>query len=154
MECRYVLEPAGDALVRLHSVLPDEPRIYGGPRIASLSELAVLSAGVTEWASGTWIAHDEAQRMIWESSRPFLQLDNGDYLAFDLRHPTDPPVVYLNHDEESVTIARTFDEFLRAWEGLCYLGPEHWLLREFVGADGYLVANGDRAARLRALFGR
>lgn len=66
----------------------------------------------------------------------------------------DPPVVYLNHDDESVTIARSFDEFLRAWEGLCYLGPEHWLLLEFLGADGYLDANNDRAARLRALFER
>ena len=45
-------------------------------------------------------------------------------------------------------------DFLRAWEGLCYLGPEHWLLLEFVGPDGYLDANSDHVARLRGLFGR
>ena len=99
------------------------------------------------------MADEDAQRVIWESSRPFLQLDNGDCLALDLRNRTDPPVTYLNHDDESIAIAPSFDEFLRAWEGLCYLGPEHWLLCESRGADGYLDANSDRAGRLRALFG-
>jgi hypothetical protein len=154
LDCRYVLEPTGDALDRLHELLPDERRIYGGARIAPLADLPGLSIGVAEWARDTWVADEDAQRLMWQSSRPFLQLDNGDYLALDLRNSTDPPVVYLNHDDESVTIARSFDEFLRDWEGLCYLGPEHWLLLEFLGADGYLDAKSDRAARLRALFER
>jgi hypothetical protein len=60
-----------------------------------------------------------------------------DYLALDVgSDKTDPPVVYLNHDDENVAIAANLVDFLRAWEGLYYLGPEHWLLLEFVGPDG------------------
>ena len=64
---------------------------------------------------------------------------NGDYLALDLRAiETDPPVVYLNHDDESFLLSPDFVAFLSAWERLCYIGPEHWLLSEFAGAGGYL----------------
>lgn len=155
LDYRYTFEPSDEALNRLGEILPHQRHVYGGARIGPLSDLSVLSDGVDEWARETWIAEEDTQRAIWESARPFLLLDNGDYLALDVgSDKTDPPVVYLNHDDESVAIAANLVDFLRAWEGLCYLGPEHWLLLEFVGADGYLDANSDQAARLRGVFGR
>jgi SMI1/KNR4 family protein SUKH-1 len=117
-----------------------------------LSDLPDLSIGAAAWSRETWVAEEEGQRLIWESARPFLNLNNGDYLALDFRVATEPPVVYLNHDDESVTIAPSFDEFLRSWERLCYVGPEHWLLLEFVGADGFLDGDSPGAARLCELF--
>ena len=152
LDCRYVVEPTGEARERLLELLPDQPQVFGGARIGPLSDLPDLSTGVAEWAADTWVAEEDAQRVIWESACPFLGLNNGDYLALDLRENLEPPVVYLNHDDESVTIAPGFDEFLRAWERLCYLGPEHWVLLEFVGADGYLDGNSPRAEQLRRVF--
>ena len=151
----YTFEPSNALLSRLREILPDQRRIYGGARIGPLPDLPDLSVSTSQWAKETWIAEEDAQRAIWESARPFLLLENGDYVALDVGSgEADPPVVYLNHDDESVAIAPSLDEFLRAWEGLCYLGPEHWLLLEFVGRDGYLDADSDKAARLRGLFGR
>jgi hypothetical protein len=153
LDCGYVLAPAGQDLDRLRGLLPDETRIFGGGRIGPVSELPDFSRAVREWAEETWVAESPAERFIWDSSFPFTRLDNGDYLALDLRtNDTDPPVVYLNHDDESFLLASDFAAFLGAWERLGYIGPEHWLLREFIGADGYLDPESDRASRLRALF--
>lgn len=155
LDYSYTFEPSNELLDRLREILPDQRRIYGGARVGPLSDLPDLSRSTSQWASETWIAEEDAQRAIWESARPFLLLDNGDYLALDIgSDQAEPPVVYLKHDDESVAIAPGLDEFLRAWEGLCYLGPEHWLLLEFVSRGGYLDANSDHAARLRGLFGR
>jgi SMI1/KNR4 family protein SUKH-1 len=137
----------------LRSLLPDETRIFGGARIGPVSELPDFSRAAREWAEETWVAEFPADRLIWDSALPLTRLENGDYLAVDLRtNATDPPVLYLNHDDESFLLAKNFAAFLGAWEGLGYIGPEHWLLREFVGPDGYLDAESERASQLRALF--
>jgi len=153
VDCRYTFEPDGRALDRLRELLPYEIRIFGGALIGPASELPEWSRSVGEWAEDTWIADSPEQKAVWKAALPFTALDNGDYLALDLRSDeADPPVVYLNHDDESVVIAGSFVDFLRAWERLCYVGPEHWLLLEFAAAGGQLDAESDRAARLRRLL--
>ncbi len=155
MDCRYVFEPDGPVLDEISELLPDEPMLFGGASLGPASELPSLSADVGDWADDTWVSDDPDQKEIWESALPFARMDNGDYLALDLRgDERDPPVVYLNHDDESQVIAPSFEAFLVAWEGLCYLGPEHWLLLEFTDDSGYLDAESARAARLRELFAR
>ena len=152
-DCHYVLQPEGERLEQLRAILPDQTWIHGGARLSPPSELADDSRAAREWARETWIAEDPVERNIWESALPFLRLDNGDYLALDLRAAErEPPVAYLCHDDESFLLAPTLVEFLTAWERLCYLGPEHWLLRPFMGDSGYLDAESERAARLRELF--
>jgi len=153
VDCRYAFEPDDAALDRLRELLPHEIRIFGGARLGPASELPEMSRSVGEWAEDTWVAESPDQKAIWKSALPFAALDNGDYLALDLRGDgTDPPVVYLNHDEESSVIAGNFVTFLTAWERLCYLGPEHWVLLEFTGVGGHLDPDSDRAAHLRQLL--
>lgn len=153
LDCRYTLEPDGPALERLRELLPHESRVYGGARLGPASDLPELSRAAGEWAEDTWVADFPTQKVIWASALPFAALDNGDYLALDLRtRGSDPPVIYLNHDDDSSVIAPSFPTFLSAWERLCYLGPEHWLLLEFADASGHLDPDGERAARLRQLF--
>ena len=149
LDCAYTLE-RGEAV---STVFPNETRMFGGARISALSELLDNQTSVSEWARDTWVADDSAQRLIWESALPISRLDNGDYLALDLgADANDPSVVYLNHDDESFTLAPGFLNFLDIWERLCYIGPEHWLLGEFIGEHGYLDPDSDRASQLRGLF--
>ena len=153
IDCRYVFEPNGGSLDELREILPDEIRIYGGARFGPASELPEFSVAVGEWAEDTWVADEPDQRAIWDAALPFARLDNGDYLALDLRtDESNSPVVYLNHDDESAIIAPDLVAFLSAWERLCYLGPEHWLLLEFTDGRGHLDPDSDRATRLRRLF--
>lgn len=154
LDCRYALEPDGRALDQLRDVLPHEIRIYGGARLGPASDLPDLSRSVRAWAADTWVADYPDQKTIWECALPFVALANGDYLALDLRaDESDPPVIYLNHDDDGAVIAPNLPAFLSAWERLGYLGPEHWLLLEFTDAGGQLDPDSERAARLRRLFG-
>lgn len=153
MDCAYTFKPEGQALDQLRTLLPDESEIFGGARMGPASDLADYSTAVREWARDTWIADEPDQRIIWESALPFVALDNGDYLALDLQDgATDPSVVYLCHDDESLLLARNLAEFLAAWERLCYLGPEHWLLGPFI-IDSGLDAESEPAKGLRAMLG-
>ena len=153
LDCRYAFEPDGQALDRLRELLPDEIRIHGGARLGPAAELPDWSRYVGEWAEDTWVAESPDQKRVWESALPFSALDNVEYLSIYFRSDAaDPPVVYMKHDDESAVIADTFVDFLRAWERLCYLGPEHWLLLEFAVSGGHLDPDSDRAARLRQLL--
>jgi len=154
VDCSYVLEPEGKSLERLRAILPDVTRIFGGARLSPASELVDNCSALRDWARDTWIADDPDARSLWESAIPFLRLENGDYLALDLRTAaSEPPVAYLSHDDESFLLAPTLMAFLAAWERLYYLGPEQWLLRPFTNDTGYLDPESERAARLRELLG-
>lgn len=151
--CTYVYEPGDQALDDLMAVFPDQDTVYGGARLSSATEIADLVRSVREWARDV-IVDDPAERAIWEHALPFTFTDNGDYLALDMRAASaDPPVVYLDHEGEAFPLAPSFTAFLAAWERLCYIGPEHWLLDEFRGDDGFLDPDSPSAAALRALFG-
>jgi hypothetical protein len=150
LDCHYVFEPDDGALGKL---LPHEKRIFGGARLGPLSELPDFSRAAAEWAAETWVAETPDQQAIWRSALPFARMDNGDYLALDRRGAEpDPPVVYLNHDDDSSIVAPSLVAFLNAWERLAYVGPEHWLLLEFTDTRGHLDPGSDRAADLRRLF--
>jgi hypothetical protein len=152
VDCHYVFEP--DAAV-IDAVLPDGDRIFGGARLGPMSGLPEFSRSAAEWATDTWVADAPDQQATWTSALPFARMDNGDYLALDLRsRDLDPPVLYLNHDDDTSIIAPDIATFLRAWERLAYVGPEHWLLLEFTGNHGYLDPDTRRAAALRRLFDR
>jgi len=153
VDCAYGYWPAAEGLEALQAVLPDEIRVYGGARLCAASELPDYARSTTEWARETWVADDPDQRTLWEAGLPFAALANGDYLALDTRvESPDPAVLYLCHDDSSSLLAPGFTEFLTRWEQLCYIGPEHWLLEPFLGPDGTLDAQTERAERLRALF--
>ena len=66
----------------------------------------------------------------------------------------DPPVLYLAHDDESVSLSPSLTRFFATWEGLRDIGPEIWLLEAFRDADGQLNGEGERAEELQALLGR
>ena len=153
VDCAYAYEPVGGGLEELRALLPDEMRIFGGARLCAAADLPEYARSAAAWMRETWVADDPGQRPLWEAALPFAALANGDFLALDTRGGSpDPPVLYLCHDDASSALAPAFTEFLRRWEELCYLGPEHWLLDPFRAADGMLDARTPRADRLRALF--
>jgi hypothetical protein len=69
---------------------------------------------------------DANDRRLWNNSVLFEPVGNGDYLGLDVSASAhNPPVVYLAHDGggDSCEISPSFDEFLEAWEEICYVGP-------------------------------
>lgn len=152
LEMSYTWEP-DDARREAVEELIDGTTVSGGGTIR-LSELHKHKEDGRAWAEETWLAEEPDQQELWLKSLPFLHLDNGDFLALDLRQPADdPPVLYLSHDDESQTIASSFTSFLQAWEQVCYLGPESWVLEPFIDPEsGLLDGECANAQKLRRLF--
>lgn len=152
LEMSYSWEP-DEARREAVEELIDGTTVSGGG-IIRLSDLPKHKEDARAWAEETWLAEEPDQQELWLKSLPFLHLDNGDYLALDLRQPADdPPVLYLSHDDESQTIASSFTSFLQAWERVCYLGPESWLLEPFIDPETGLLDGGcENAKKLRQLL--
>ncbi len=154
MRFRYQWCPAGTPLEVVRAVLDGQSSLSGSAELCPASQLAAWLAECEEWAEDTWIADSPKNRAFWRNSFPFLRLRNGDFLALDCRKPSeDPAVVYLSHDQTSKIIARNFTAFLREWALVGYLGPESWMIKAFIGKDGYLSSETGKAKKLRAAFG-
>lgn len=123
--------------------------VFGGGRIGPVGALPDLVRDCRDWARKTWIADEPVETRLWTRTLPFMALVNGDHLGVG----RDGRVVYLNHDDRSTVIARSFDAFLAAWEQLCYLGPELWSLQPFRDpATGLLSPTCAAAELLRGWF--
>ncbi|HEX8696902.1 MAG TPA: SMI1/KNR4 family protein [Longimicrobium sp.] len=153
-DCHYVCDgPDDDADALISEVLGWQGAVYGGPVFFPAGELPDAVRSCREWAEETWVADDPEALRFWRAGLPFARIENGDYLALDVSHGGgDPPVLYLSHDDASLALAPSFTAFLDAWEKLCYLGPEVWLLDPFLRADGQLDPGTPSAARLRRLL--
>ncbi|HJU67550.1 MAG TPA: SMI1/KNR4 family protein [Gemmatimonadaceae bacterium] len=139
------------------AVFPDQTSLYGGPSFGPAWELPDYARSCREWAQQFDEVGDPASAKVWGGALPIIAVANGDYLALDypsddLGASSDPPVVYLSHDDESVQLTTSFTSFLTVWEQLCYVGPEIWMLDSFRGPDGLLRADTSAAAQLRRLL--
>lgn len=120
-----------------------DPRLFAG-----------LQSDCLQAASEDLIAEDDDEKQWWGGSFPFAELKNGDYLALVDHRDADSAVVYLSHEGDSGIIAPTFSFFRSAWPRLCYLGPENWLLRDYMNsATGFLDPDSEEASELRHRFG-
>lgn len=151
-ECHYVWTPGSISQDQMNSLFPYNGYIYGGAMLCDAQEIAELLEEC-RWAAEGFEEAPE-QEAYWLHALPFAWIRNGDKLGLDMRQKEKPPVVYLAHDDDSKVIAPDFDTFLETWERLCYIGPELWLLEEFINpTTGFLDANTAKAIELRKLFG-
>jgi hypothetical protein len=152
--CRYVWKPNETARPVLQSLLGLD-YLSGGPNLWEAEYLNENFACCQEYAEDWNDEGDEGnEKRLWLESLPFAYIENGDYLAVSLADGgDDPAVVYLAHDDASQVIAPSFTQFLAHWERLCYVGPESWLLNNFLDGNGFINADSEQASRLRALLG-
>jgi hypothetical protein len=136
--CKCSSVSAHNSLPGLENVFPGRDYIYGGPRLCDAATLVRYQQECLEWADSfdEYMMETSADdSILWHSCVPFLAIGNGDHLGLDVATSREaPPVVYLCHDGDggSGIIAPSFEEFLSAWEQICYVGPEIWLLQPFL----------------------
>jgi hypothetical protein len=161
LNCGYTFEYDPDDATETAAFLalfPGQTSIYGGPRIGPAADLPEMADGCAAWGAEPETEAGLAggpPRVGTRRLLPFIAVENGDYVALDLRVPDagdDPPVVSVSHEGEGARLADSFTGFLAAWERLAYLGPELWLLESFLGPDG-LAPETAAAQRWRALLG-
>lgn len=123
--------------------------IWGGIEF-DINSLPRLIQEKQEWTEETWVSEDQEERSKWEVTFPFCRLANGDYLGLVSEGKTSGCVMYLSHDSESQVIAGSFSSFLQEWAKCCYIGPEFWMIEDFLSAHtGYLDGETDAARTAR-----
>jgi len=102
----------------------------------------------SSWADALWdsrMLFDPLKEYIysddprWKHKIAFLNVPNGDCIAFDLTEGTDNcPIVYLSHENgtnQGRVLASNFVEFITRWSALGCPGPEDFQMEPFLG-DG------------------
>lgn len=89
-------------------------------------QLANWRDDCNEYARRSWLQNPDwpLDQAFWRHALPLVQYPDGNGVALwvhDPKHPN-PAVIYLEHEDESYLLSRTFDEFLHHWERLGYTG--------------------------------
>ncbi|NMO95328.1 SMI1/KNR4 family protein [Paenibacillus lemnae] len=94
---------------------------------------------------------------VWHNKLAFMEVGNGDYLAFDLSEDRDFPIVYLSHNDgegHGYIIGNNFIDFLNNWSRIGFVGPEDSQWLPFVeSAQSGINPEGVSAIEFRGLLG-
>ncbi len=137
---------------------PTELReIFSGDCNWSLAEIVKTDKEKQSWVTNVFPNVNNAYDCVWHNKLAFSLVPNGDYLAFDLSILSDPPVVYLSHDDgegHGYRLGDNFVDFIERWTLLGCPGNEDWQMMPFLndptsGLDPY----GENAQKWRQWFG-
>jgi len=109
--------------------------IFGGSAHWGLHPVIECESQRKDWVKNVFSNPLDEYDKVWHNKLAFLDLGNGDFLAFDLNGGDDPPVVYLSHDDgegHGYVLGRNFAEFLDHWSRLAFVGLEDWQWLPFV----------------------
>jgi len=79
---------------------------------------------------------------FFEHRRFWLEIGNGDALMMDNNHATDgQELSYFMHDGGpddgfGAVLGQNFEDFIDRWTQLAFVGPEFWILGNFLGTNG------------------
>lgn len=135
--------------------LPNEFReIFSGRIHWDLDALIHLKEDVEGWVDSVFPDIENEYDLVWHNKLAFCDVGNGDYLAFDLNHSDDSPIIYLSHDDgegHGYTMANNFTELLESWSRIAFVGEEDWQWLLFTESlESRLVPDGEAAERFRA----
>jgi hypothetical protein len=119
---RAFLETGASSIVLAYTLPPGDDENY--EIICYADELVGWRAECVEYARDSWLKEPDwpLDQAFWRHGLPLVHYPDGDGVALwvhDPKHPN-PPVIYLNHDDESFLLSRNFDDFLQQWEQLGY----------------------------------
>jgi hypothetical protein len=140
--CQYHWKPDSTDLSRLSELFPHQYSFYGGAEFIPWDDLP-REPGV-DWGWFDEDHHTAEEKLaddIWKRTFPFIHVGNGDMVGLLITDGSDSmPVVYLSHEEpaEVTFLSESLERFLVDWEQLGYIGPEIWLLGQFLdeGPEG------------------
>jgi hypothetical protein len=163
VECRFTWTPDGESLSRLAEIIPHQYSIYAGPHFCSAGSLAEDHEQLIGLAEifEDFAEYGASAAQTLRQCVPLISVGNGDYVALHVKAgPSQPGVIYVSHevdiesDSPIIPLASTGEQFLTAWERLCYIGPEIWVLYPFLddAKSGQLNADSPLANKWRSFL--
>lgn len=120
---------------RLASLPPELDRIFRGELYWSLDQLGDIERNRRGWQEAVFPNPDDSYDFVWHHKLAFMEVGNGDFIAFDLSEPDDYPVVYLSHDAgdgHGYRLGDNFIDFVDRCTLIGCVGPEDWQLMTFI----------------------
>jgi hypothetical protein len=168
--CAYSLDIPIAFEDQMELVFPDGKKnvLWGGADLIDLPELVLMPKGCRAIAEGfqEHVASGidaelgledpgatENDAKLWADSFPLIGENNGDYIGLYVGDSTiEPPVVYLCYTGCGAckVISPNFEEFLRMWEELRYIGC-NFLVNPFINPTTGFLDSKFRADAVRAL---
>lgn len=91
------------------------------------------------WIKQCFADPSDEYNKVWHNKIPFLEVGNGDRIAFDI--PDDEgncPIIFLSHDGSDFhgsRLAANFIDFITRWSNIGCIGTEDWQLEVFYDFD-------------------
>jgi hypothetical protein len=114
----------------------DEVGASEAPALWDVGTVVKLKRYIDQWVASAFPDVADPWQRSWHNKVPFIEVCNGDLLAFDLSQGTSRcPVVYLSHEGDEDLHGRrlglNFTDFMTRWSNLGCPGPEMWGLEPF-----------------------
>ncbi|MBP89732.1 MAG: SMI1/KNR4 family protein [Planctomycetaceae bacterium] len=124
--------------------LPDEAQrpetfreIFSGGISWSLKRIKEAENERRGWQKNVFADPKDEYDAVWHNKLGFMQVPNGDVIAFDLKGGDDPPVVYLSHEDgecHGYRLGDNFIDFVDRWTRIGCPGPEDWQMSPFLAS--------------------
>lgn len=106
----------------------------GSGYLWSFKNLKDSYQNMRDWIDECFPDPNDEYDKIWHNKVPFLDVPNGDVIAFDQKGQ----VVYLSHDGDDFhgqVLGNSFVSFMDKWTQLGCVGTESWQLEPFYNDD-------------------
>ncbi|GGG70387.1 SMI1/KNR4 family protein [Paenibacillus radicis (ex Gao et al. 2016)] len=100
-----------------------------------IDEILSIEEARKGWVREVFPDPNDLYDAVWHNKLAFMEVGNGDYIAFDLAIAEDPPIVYLSHDDgegHGFLLGSNFLDFFNKWTQIGCVGCEDWQLLPFI----------------------
>ena len=139
--------------------LPSElDEIFSAGFLISLEEILTAVDSRKEWVESCFTNEDDEYDAVWHHKLGFMCVPNGDVIAFDVNeNETNPPVVYLSHDDgegHGYILGSDFNTYCEQLLLVGACGNEDWQMLPFCpDAQSGIVSDCDNAKNYRRIIG-
>ncbi|MFF2089518.1 SMI1/KNR4 family protein [Paenibacillus sp. NPDC058174] len=120
----------------LSTPLPEELQgLFASNFSWDIDEILSIEEARRGWVTEVFPDPNDPYDAVWHNKLAFMEVGNGDYLAFDLAITEDPPIVYLSHDDgegHGFLLGSNFIDFFNRWTQVGCVGCEDWQLLPFM----------------------
>ncbi len=139
--------------------LPKELKsIFSAGFLISLEEFAYIEEARKDWVEECFPDEDDEYDAVWHHKLGFMHVPNGDMIAFDVKESeTNPPVVYLSHDNgdgHGYILGKDFNTYFEQLLLVGACGNEDWQILPFcLNVKSGIVSDCENAKEYRRLIG-
>ncbi|MBO9199537.1 MULTISPECIES: SMI1/KNR4 family protein [Niastella] len=142
-EFKYVLTNYSSGVYLKWCIEGEEPKnelkeVFSGGGRGCLWDFSFLRKdfdNYTGWVTKCFSNPEDSYDKIWHNKVPFIDVANGDVIAFDTSESTiESPIIYLSHDGSDFhgkRLAKNFIDFITKWSNLGCVGTEDWQFEPF-----------------------